>query len=632
MNRLVAASLVVISLTSRVHAQVRERVRSNDNRARAGIFSGAVLALRMEARLAEWHPDGEDRPGAVIPVFAEIGRQASIPGPLIRVPAGAEVITVVRNAVPNTVLTIHGLHSRPVLSAAFNDSVQLTYGQIQTLRFKLDRPGTYYYWGTTTGSSFGNRTHEDAQLTGAIVVDEAGERAPKDRIMVIGMWADTAMSETTRRRTRELFVINGRSWPQTDRLQYERGENVLWRVINASADVHPMHLHGYYFRVRRRGDGRADTTYGTRGELLNTERMAPGATAMLAWTADRLGNWLFHCHIPTHVAQRGPLGYPLQQSLAQAGEMNAGSMNMAMGGLVAAVEVKPAEEDTTSIATLTALPPAPPNARRIRMLLRPNTGSTPLTPLYGVAFDERGIEPPADVGQRAGPPLVLNRAEPVAITVLNHLTEPTSIHWHGIELESYFDGVADFAGAGRRIAPAIALRDSFEARFTPPRSGTFIYHPHADEVRQQQAGLSGALLVLDDPAAFDPSHDFVLLLTVPRLEADGETVWINGSSAPKPLELKVGERYRFRIVDIHTYRPSMIARLWRDSTLATWRAVAKDGMDLPPERATMRPALQQMGNGETYDFELVPTTPGDLRFAVNAAAGPLLASMLIRVR
>src|SRR5437588_1511022 len=142
-------------------AQARiERVRANDNRARAGIFGNGVLALRMEARMAEWHPQGEDAPGVMIPVFAEIGRQASTPGPLIRVPGGTDIIAVVRNAVPKTILTIHGLHSRPAIGAAFNDSVQLAYGAIQTLRFRLDRPGTYYYWGTTTSASFGNRTHE----------------------------------------------------------------------------------------------------------------------------------------------------------------------------------------------------------------------------------------------------------------------------------------------------------------------------------------------------------------------------------------------------------------------------------------------------------------------------------------
>ena len=158
-----------------------------------------------------------------------------------------------------------------------------------------------------------------------------------------------------------------------------------------------------------------------------------------------------------------------------------------------------------------------------------------------------------------------------------------------------------------------------------------MYHPHADEVRQQQAGLSGALLVVDDPAAFDPVHDIVIMLSAPRTDADDQSVLVNGSLHPATLELKAGERYRLRLVDIHTSRPSMITRVLRDSSLVTWRAVAKDGMDLPPQRATTRPAMQQMGNGESYDFEFAPTA-GQLRLTVSSAAGVQLASMPIRVQ
>ena len=57
-----------------------------------------------------------------------------------------------------------------------------------------------------------------------------------------------------------------------------------------------------------------------------------------------------------------------------------------------------------------------------------------------------------------GPTILLKRAQPVSITVDNQLPEPTSVHWHGIELESYYDGVAGFAGQGRRLAPANRAR------------------------------------------------------------------------------------------------------------------------------------------------------------------------------
>src|SRR5690242_16960554 len=98
-----------------------------------------------------------------------------------------------------------------------------------------------------------------------------------------------------------------------------------------------------------------------------------------------------------------------------------------------------------------------------------------------------------DDGQRTvvggpdfSPELDLVRGQPVAITIVNHLDEPTSVHWHGIEVEvSYADGVPRFSGDGRRLTPAIAPGDSFVARFAPPRAGTFMYHAHVDELAQQ---------------------------------------------------------------------------------------------------------------------------------------------------
>jgi hypothetical protein len=90
-------------------------------------------------------------------------------------------------------------------------------------------------------------------------------------------------------------------------------------------------------------------------------------------------------------------------------------------------------------------------------------------------------------------------------------------------------------------------------------------------MRQQQAGLNGALLVVDDPATYDPTHDIGLLVSVPRREADGNSVYINGSTRPPALDWKVGERYRLRFINIHVYRPSMRMRLLRGDTLLMWR-------------------------------------------------------------
>ena len=125
----------------------------------------------------------------------------------------------------------------------------------------------------------------------------------------------------------------------------------------------------------------------------------------------------------------------------------------------------------------------------------------------------------------------------------------------------------------------------------------------------------------------------MLLITVPRKSGDAErAVLLNGSPAPPVKEMRVGKHYRLRFINIHTFRPGMRMRLLRDSTLLEWRAMAKDGMQLPPDQAIMSPAEIQMGNGETYDFEFVPAAAGDLHLDVTNAAGVVLASMPVRVQ
>lgn len=623
----VVLAAVSVAVTGATFRRETEQIRTDDNVRPAGTLRDGVLSLRLDTRLGMWHPDGEDAPGAAVPAFAEGRRQLQIPGPLIRVPSGTDVVVTVTNAVPGSVLTLHGLVSRP-LPAGAPDSVQVTPGVSREVRFRVDAPGTYYYWGTTMGRGFQARTREDAQLSGAIVVDEPGTTQRRDRILVIGQWADTTPSERNpdERMRRLLLVVNGRSWPHTERLSYVVGDTVHWRLINASANVHPMHLHGFYYRVDSRGDGTGDTTYAADSrDRVVTERMRPGQTMLMTWVPERPGNWLFHCHFTAHFARRGPLGMRLDDPVGVSHARHVQNHALeGMSGLVLGVTVTPGR--------LTSLPPAPDVARRrLRLLIRPSVGGTERAPIYAFALHEGGAEPPLDSGVRAGPPLVLMRDAPVAITVVNRTPEPTAIHWHGIELESYFDGVAGFSGSAQRVSPLIAAGDSFEARFTPPRAGTFIYHTHVDELRQQPAGMSGAIIVLDPGQRYDPATDIAVLITTPRDSADqGRTVLLNGRLAPAPVDLRVGVPHRLRLINITTGRPSIRLELRRDTTLLTWRALAKDGGELPAARQLVRPARQLISIGETYDFEVTPTAAGEYRLEVRTGNGVLIAVMPLR--
>ena len=609
------------------HEGSEDRIAINDNRVTGGKLENGVLTIRLDARTGDWHPDGDSDRGITVRAFAEEGKAPQIPGPLIRVPRGTEIHVFVRNSLPDSTLFVRGLYTR---GGARSDTVQVRPGEVREVRFAAGVPGTYYYWASTSAIGAVGARGIDSQLSGAFVIDSGSTLgSARDRIVVLGLWTPlTGLGAANQAPPLSLpvrFVMNGKAWPHTERLTYSVGDSVRFRIVNTSNVPHPMHLHGFYFRVDTRGDERADTVYDVKSPRhAVTERAAGGRTFSLTWVPERPGNWLFHCHDNIHVLRNRPFdGTPLPPE--QHMEHVKNHAQEMMGGLVMGIEVRPKGHVTGT--------PTDGPRRKLRLVARVDSASTDSEPAYGYVLQDGKRTTPAGSPYLPGPTIVLKRGEPVSITVVNELPEPTSVHWHGIELESYFDGVAGFSGTPAKLSPAIAPRDSFEARFTPPRAGTFIYHPHADEVRQQRAGMSGAIVVVDDPKKYDPEHDIVLLVSTPRRTADGGTsVFLNGTNTPSPREMRAGERYRLRFINIHTARPSMIARLTRDSTLLTWRAVAKDGMDLPNDQATVRPAIQQSGNGEAYDFEFVPSTPGDITFTMTSAANALLVTLPIRVR
>jgi FtsP/CotA-like multicopper oxidase with cupredoxin domain len=599
-----------------------ERITISDNRVASGILAGRTLTIHLEARTGEWYPDRDTDPGVVVKAFAVEGGPLQIPGPLIRVTEGTEIRVFIRNRLGGDPLAIHGLYTRVGKASASTDVLMIPPGESREFAFVAGSPGTYYYWGATDPATvLGRRTSSDSQLSGALIVDPRGSPPDPDRVLLIGLLGDAQPINGTLRR----IVINGRSWPHTERLTYRVGDSVRMRVINAGAAVHPMHLHGFYFNVDSRGDEREDTIFppDSSPHLVVTERLASGRTFTLTWKPTRPGNWLFHCHDNSHLLPGGSLdGKPPLTSAAShhvqnhALEMMAGPV---MGITVTGVSAERAASTSDK-------------RRRLRLVARVDSGGTDDEPAFGYTLENDETPTPPPTPYLPGPTIVLKRGEPVSITVANQLPEPTAVHWHGIELESYYDGVAGFAGEGKRIAPPIPPGGSFEARFTPPRSGTFIYHTHIDEVRQQQAGLSGALLVVDSPETYEPEHDLVLLVTVPRKNPGADVVLLNGSSTPPAREMRVGQHYRLRFINVHTFRPSMRMRLLRESALLRWRALAKDGMELPDDQRIEGSSEIQMGNGETYDFDFIPSGAGDIHLDVTNAAGSLLVSMPIRIR
>jgi FtsP/CotA-like multicopper oxidase with cupredoxin domain len=579
-----------------------ETVTGNDNRAPAGTLTDGALSVRIYAGRGEWHPERNEGPALNVAAFGEEGGALVTPGPLLRVSEGTDVIVHVRNTLAER-LTIHGFVTRPTADDAV---FTVESGQTREMRFAAGAPGTYHYWATTDGSALNRRRAVESQLGGAFIVDPRGS-VPTDRVFVMTEWDDSELlvDEVVDARTRRVFAINGRSWPHTERLDEQVGRPVNWRIVNLTQVAHPMHLHGFYFSVRSIGTSLRQTTYAPdEYRTVVTEPVPAGRTVQLSWTPERAGNWLLHCHMIAHATPALRFWSTAAQDHGQTTHASHDAMT-GMAGLVMGIRVSGGNAE--------AARPGSAQARQLTlaMLRRPNHWRP--EDAYGFALASGPNAPgPEDVSV-PGPILVLTRGEPVEIVLKNELPEATAIHWHGIELDSYYDGVPGWGGDGVSTTPAIEPGGRFVVRFTPPRAGTFIYHTHSHDLRQLAAGLYGALVVVDPRQAFDSTRDHVVVLgmegTKDTLRYDRFPVVVNGHR-DTVLTMKAGVPNRLRLINITTSFNGLRVSFVSNNEPIAWRAVAKDGADLPPGQQVLRPAHRQaIAVGETYDFVIDPLPP-----------------------
>jgi FtsP/CotA-like multicopper oxidase with cupredoxin domain len=604
---------------------------ANDNRVPAGELKDGVLTLKLVATVARWQPEGQGAtdPTRIVQVFAEEGKAPQIPGPLVRVPAGTEIRMSVRNAIAGAPLQLFGAMTRPGDPAAF---VEIAPGAVRDLRFKAGSPGTYFYFGATAGPPLGFRIPGvDAELSGAFIVDPAqGREEHDDRIFLMTEYLGPPTASGA---VPASLAINGRSWPFTERLALPFGKAATWRVINATFGTHPMHLHGTFYSVERLGTYAAGTIYDHDSRrLVTTEALSSGATMTMRWVPDRVGNWLFHCHIQAHVTgdMRAADEAPGAHTASAHGTHD---VERSMAGLVLGINVLPGDE--------TAAPDLEPHSYRpltIEIESFPNRYGA--HPGYGfrIIDPEQPVTPVGAAGSEAPPPnpsptLVLQKNEPVMLRLANKTTSDTTIQWHGIELESYNDGVAGWSGDTRQTTKLVPAGGTLDVWFTPPRAGTFIYHTHAHDPNQLSSGMYSALLVVPDRAKFNAEAEKVVLLggSGPgSADFSPAPFELNRSTNPMPMTLKAGTKYRFRLINISPNFNGIVSLL-DDKGPVKWRAVAKDGADLPPAQAITRPAKQPISVGETYDFEYEPTAPVDLRLEVRERNWDMLTTQLVLV-
>ena len=612
--------------------RAESEVHYENYRQGVGRLVDGVWRVQLTAREVDWHPRGEGGPSLKAHAFRSDEGVTHIPGPMIRVELGTPVEVTVTNALDRE-LVVRGLSDRalpgdtveagigltvapPVMPP---DELRLQAGETGSVRFTPTRPGTFFYYGRTPPSTsplsdeIFSADGPDGPFVGPLVVDSVGGGAdPNEQVMLITRWADFAADPGTWDVSWRM-MINGRAWPATERLEYTVGDSVTWRVINASLHAHPMHLHGFYFELHARGDQAGDTTFPS-GErrLAVTEWLDGGGQTMrIRWVPETPGNWLFHCHLIRHMASNQRL--PGEPEGAPGAGMDDHAME-GMAGMVMGIHVGADPDGVPSVSE--------PVRRRIDLFTSRRDGVVDGEAAVSFITGDDGAPPAFDSVHIPGSPLILNRDEMTEIVVHNRLDFPFGVHWHGLELESRYDGVADWSGMRGRAIPPIAPGDSFAVRIDPPRAGTFIYHVHSEPGHELTQGMYGPFLVLEPDESYDPERDKIILMGSWGSATNEMQAVVNGSPDPEPMELLVGERYRLRFIHMSADDDKSF-RLLEDGEPVEWTLVAKDGADLPDALVRSVPAeVSSIGVGETYDFVWTPGTPGTRTLEIVTAYYP----------
>ena len=218
-------------------------------------------------------------------------------------------------------------------------------------------------------------------------------------------------------------------------------------------------------------------------------------------------------------------------------------------------------------------------------------------------------------GSTPGPLIECVVGDKLRIYVTNKLPEPTTVHWHGVIVPNGMDGVAGLT------QKAIGVGETFKYEFTMNRAGTFMYHPHFDEMTQIALGMVGMIVVHPKRRDVRRVRDYALMAHEwmipigtrrpdPMEMTDFNVLTFNSKAFPatEPLVAELGDLVRIRLgnlgpmdhhpIHLHGY---------------AFEVVETDGGQIPrsariPETATLVPV------GAVRVLEFVADNPGDWPF------------------
>lgn len=303
-------------------------------------------------------------------------------------------------------------------------------------------------------------------------------------------------------------------------------------------------------------------------------------------------------------------------------------------GVVAGVSLlsPSARAEASSLEEASAMPSTPATRGRVvapggqPAVVTPNGSTLPLREVNGVKVGHliaTSFEHEFAPGMKAecwgynggtpGPTIEAVEGDRLRIYVTNRLAEATTVHWHGIVLANGMDGVAGLTQ--KPIEPG----ETFVYEFVVRDPGTYMYHPHLDEMTQIALGMVGMFIVHPRrPKGPRVDRDFVLMTHEWKLDvgtrrpdpsemSDFNVLTFNSKAFPATDALLVGkgERVRIRLGNLGPmhHHPIHLHGL-------NFKLTATDG-GYVPESAQFPETTVLVPVGSTRVIEFVPTEPGD---------------------
>ena len=297
-------------------------------------------------------------------------------------------------------------------------------------------------------------------------------------------------------------------------------------------------------------------------------------------------------------------------------------------GLVSRASQAQVPEAVASMSPATEPPPAPTTGRPYKPVVTLNGWSLPWRMQDGVKEFHLIAEPvereiatgmTANLwgynGQSPGPTIECVEGDRVRIFVTNRLPEYTTVHWHGVRVPHGMDGVTGLT------QPPIQPRETWVYEFDMQHSGSYMYHPHADDMLQMAMGMMGLIIVHpQDEAERRVDRDYAFLMNAYDIQPGSYTprvntmldfnIWTwNSRAFPgiSPLVARQDDRVRIRIGNltmtnhpIHLHGHSFVV----SGTDGGW----------VPEGAAWPEATVDIGVGQLRAIEFIADAPGDWAF------------------